>query len=112
MPSRNHGLSPAQLDRLKEILSPFADRIDQVVLFGSRASGAHRPSSDIDLALYGPVAEKDADRLYTLFIESNLPVRVDVVKYHTIESAALKQNIDKYGVTLFKKDELILRPKP
>jgi predicted nucleotidyltransferase len=62
----DHGLTPAQLDRVKETLAPFAAHLDRVVLFGSRASGACRHYSDIDLALYGPVGEKEAARLYSL----------------------------------------------
>ena len=107
MSADNHGLTPAQLDRIKKILAPFAERIDQVVLFGSRASGTFRPSSDIDLALYGPIEEKDVDRLHTLFMESDLPVRVDVVKYQAINSVVLKQHIDQAGVNLFEKRELL-----
>jgi len=107
MAAENHGLSPSQLARIKEILAPFAGRIDRVVLFGSRASGTHRPSSDIDLALHGPIDEKDVDRLHSLFMESDLPVRVDVVKYQTINSIALKQHIDQAGVTLFEKLDFI-----
>jgi len=107
MPADNHGLTPAQLDRIKEILAPFAERLDRVVLFGSRASGTYRPSSDIDLALYGQIEEKDVDRLHSLFMESNLPVRVDVVKYQTINSVALKQHIEQAGVTLFEKEDSI-----
>ena len=103
----DHGLTPAQLSRLKEILAPFAEHLDRVVLFGSRASGAYRPSSDIDLALYGPIDEKKVDRLHTLFMESSLPVRVDVVSYQALQSATLKQHIDQAGVTLFDKDALM-----
>lgn len=111
----DHGLSPAQLSCIKEILAPFAANLERVLLFGSRASGAYRPYSDIDLALYGPVGEKEIDRLHTLFMESALPFRVDVVSYQTLNSAPLKQHIDQAGVTLFKKEDLLAerfkRPK-
>jgi predicted nucleotidyltransferase len=105
----DHGLTPIQLGRLKEILAPLAARLDRVVLFGSRASGAYRPYSDIDLALYGPVEEKEADRLYTLFMESSLPFRVDVLSYRTLKSDALKRHIDQVGLTLFKKEDLMAK---
>ena len=105
----DHGLTPAQLRRIKEILAPFAAHLDRVVLFGSRASGAYRPSSDIDLALYGPIEEKDVDRLHTLFMESTLPLKVDIVNYQAINSALLKRHIDEAGVTLFVKEELIAK---
>jgi predicted nucleotidyltransferase len=107
MPANNHGLTPAQLNRIKEILVLFAERIDRVILFGSRASGTYRPSSDIDLALYGPIEEKDIDRLYTLFMECDLPVRVDVVKRQAINSVDLTRRVNQAGLTLFKKENLI-----
>jgi predicted nucleotidyltransferase len=103
----DHGLSPAQLGRIKDILALFAAHLDRVVLFGSRASGAYRPSSDIDLALYGPIEEKEVDRLRTLFMESALPFRVDVVSRQTLNYAPLKRHIDQAGLTLFEKEDLM-----
>lgn len=103
----DHGLTPAQLSRIKEILAPFAAHLDRVVLFGSRASGAYRPSSDIDLALYGPIEEQDVDRLHTLFMESTLPLRVDIVSYQSVNSTPLKRHINEAGVILFEKDDFI-----
>ncbi|MDR1086290.1 MAG: nucleotidyltransferase domain-containing protein [Deltaproteobacteria bacterium] len=103
----DHGLTPAQLGRLKEILAPLAARLDRAVLFGSRASGAYLPYSDIDLALCGQVEGKEAARLYTLFMESSLPFRVDVLSYQTIKSGALKRHINQAGLTLFKKEDLM-----
>lgn len=102
----DHGLTPAQLSRIKEILVPFAAYLDRVVLFGSRASGTYRPSSDIDLALYGPIGEKEVDRLHTLFMESTLPFRADIVNYQTLNSVPLKRHIEQAGVILFEKKDL------
>lgn len=101
-----HGLTQDQLNCLKKILTPFAGDIDRVVLFGSRALGNYRPYSDIDLALYGPLVDKDLDRIFTLFMESNLPLKVDIVSYQSIQSIPLKQHIDQAGVTLFTKERL------
>ncbi len=101
----DHGLTAAQLGLIKEILAPFAAHLDRVVLFGSRASGAYRPCSDIDLALCGPIEEKEVDRLHTLFMESGLPLRVDIVSLQAIQSAPLKRHIDQAGVTLFEKKD-------
>ena len=48
------GLSQKELEILKEVFKKF-DNIKEVILFGSRALGKHRPSSDIDLAIKGNV---------------------------------------------------------
>jgi predicted nucleotidyltransferase len=103
----DHGLTTAQLGRVKAILAPFAASLDRVVLLGSRALGAHRPYSDIDLALYGQVEEKEVARLHTLFMESSLPLRVDVMSYQALVSAPLRHHIDQAGVTLFNKEDLM-----
>ena len=45
------------------------------------ATGKYRSHSDIDLVIHGAVGEAAIDRLRTLFIESNLPVSVDIFSY-------------------------------
>ncbi len=102
----NHGLSRRRLDCLRAILAPFAAGIERVVLFGSRASGQYRPDSDIDIALYGPVEEKTVDRLHTLFMDSPLPLKVDIQAYSHITNPLLRRHIDTAGRTLFTHEDL------
>ena len=102
----NHGLSERQLTVLKQILSLFADEISSVDLFGSRATGDYRPNSDIDLVLRGGIREKQIDRLWTLFHESNLPVSVDVKSYELTTYPPLKAHMDKVCKPLFTQQDL------
>jgi predicted nucleotidyltransferase len=90
---RDHGLTDGQLRIITDTLRPFAGKITTVGLFGSRATGTHRDNSDIDLVLYGPLNEADVDRIYTLFEESPLPIKVDVVAFDLIDHPPLKQHI-------------------
>lgn len=101
-----HGLSRPQLELLRTVLAPFADRITEAALFGSRATGAAKPHSDIDLVLYGPLFEGDVDRLRTLFDESSLSVTVDVVAYELLGDAPLKAHIDAVKRPLFSESDL------
>jgi predicted nucleotidyltransferase len=103
----DHGLNQRQLDCLRSTLSPFAACIERVAVFGSRATGQYRPNSDIDLVLYGPVEEKTIDRLYTLFMDSSLPLKVDMQAYAHIAHPPLRQHIDEVGKTLFVREELL-----
>ena len=105
----DHGISRRQLDCLRGILSPFAAGIERVVVFGSRASGKYRPDSDIDLALYGSVEEKTVDRLHTLFMDSSLPLKVNILAYALIAHPPLLRHIDAEGKTLFAREELLER---
>lgn len=103
---RGHGLSPAQVETIRAVLRPFAGRIELAGLFGSRATGSWKPASDVDLVLYGPVAEAEVDRIRTLLMDEGLPVPVDVVAYRAIEGTALQRHIDAVMQPLLTSDEL------
>lgn len=89
-----HGLGDEQIRIIRQVLYPFADKIKSVGLFGSRAKGTYRANSDIDMVIYGSISEKEVDRLYTLFEESLLHMKVDVIAYHLIKYPPLKAQID------------------
>ena len=71
----------------------------RLVLFGSRARGDHRPSSDIDLAVYGMPPQNrarfdlDAEELPTL-------LKLDIAHITPDTDPKFLSNIQKDGVTL------------
>jgi uncharacterized protein len=95
-----HGLKDEHISLILDTLKPYADKITQVGLFGSRATGTYRDHSDIDLVLYGTLDEADLDHLHTLFDESPLPMAVDVKLYHLIDYQPLKEHIDSVAKAL------------
>ena len=97
----DQGLTEQQLQTIRDILRPWAHKITRVGLFGSRATGNHRPYSDIDLILYGEVGEGDIDRLHTLFEESSLPMEVDVNAWDLIVYPPLKAHVKSVMRPLF-----------
>lgn len=90
------GLSEAELQTLRAVFARFP-QIEEVILFGSRASGTHRPSSDIDLAIKGKDITLDtlAKLRFVLEEETNLPYFFDVVVYDKVENGELKRVIDR-----------------
>ncbi len=100
-------VSEHQRETLRRILSGFADVIESIGLFGSRATGRARPNSDIDLVLYGNVSADTVDRIWTLCDESDLAVGVDVVAYRLIDNPTLKDHIDSVMRPLFTQDALM-----
>ena len=92
------------------VLAPFADCIEKVAVFGSRAMGTARPASDIDLALFGTLSEEQVARMWTLFDESALAVTVDLADYTRIAHAPLKRHIDGAAKTLFTQEQLRALP--
>lgn len=99
-------LTPRETEIVLDVLAPYADRIDAVRLFGSRALGTARPASDIDLALYGDLDERTMARLWSLFDQSGLAVIVDLIDYARLAHQGLKTHIDLVGRPLFSRDDL------
>ncbi len=106
-----HGLTAHQIETIKTILAPFAAQIERIGLFGSRAQNQHHPYSDIDLVFYGSIDQKTADRIWTLFNESSLPMKVDVAVYDLIKNPDLKAHIDRVSL-LFLTRETIVEERP
>ena len=104
MPS--HGLTDRQLGILRDILTPYAEKIERVGLFGSRATGKARANSDIDMVLYGTLDETDIDRLRTLFDESGLALKVDLVGYSLVDYPPFKKHIDNVMQILLTQSDL------
>ena len=88
-------LSPQHLQTVKSILISLVPKA-QVFVFGSRANGTAKKTSDLDLAIDNdtPLGLSLLGELKHAFSESNLPIRVDVVDLHAIskEFKALIEN--------------------
>ncbi len=103
-PTQNgFGLTQRDMDTLQAIFRRYVD-IETIVIFGSRAKGHYKPGSDVDLAIMNtgldPVTvRKDNSDCE----ESSLPYRVDLVDYHRIVHAQLKEHIDRIGLPFYRK---------
>jgi predicted nucleotidyltransferase len=98
------GLLESDLTLIVNAAQQFPE-IEQVVLFGSRAKGTHKPGSDVDLAIKGKeLAYESAVRLASLLNEETpLPYFFDVVNYNGITEPQLLEHIDRVGVLIFKR---------
>jgi predicted nucleotidyltransferase len=77
--------------------------VERAVLFGSRALGTYRPASDIDIALFGDgvTAGLAAALKFKIEEETGIPYFCDFVAYPKITNNALKDHIDRRGVTVY-----------
>ncbi len=99
----NCGLSEKHLAIIHEILTPH-QTITHALLFGSRARGAFKPASDVDIALKGAITIRLIAKIKAEFEESpTSPFSVDIVDYTKADNA-LKSEIDAQGVLLYVKD--------
>ena len=79
-------------------------RVERAVLFGSRATGTFTQGSDVDIALFGKLlTTSDQARLAAVMEELTVPQRVDLLLYDDIEDAAFRENVQRYGIELYKK---------
>ena len=86
---------------LNEIID-FAKRYDvkKVVLFGSRARGDFKRTSDIDLAVYGGNVDRFA---LDVNEETSTLLQFDIVDADRKMQPELRESIEKEGVVLYEK---------
>lgn len=97
------GLPATTLDRLRALLSDHP-RVEQAILYGSRAKGTYRPGSDIDLTLIGAdLTYRDLAELAARFDESPLPYRVDLSLLAEIDNPDLIEHITRVGRVIYRR---------
>ena len=79
--------------------------VEQIVLFGSRARGDHKPVSDIDLAIF-LLPESNCKGQLTSDIEDlNTLLKIDTIFINDNVDPKLLENIKKEGVLLYERTE-------
>ena len=96
----NSGLTPVYLSIVNNILKQYIPDIS-VCIFGSRAKGTFKNTSDLDLCLFTDTQLdfRVLSDLKDAFVASDLPFRVDLVEYRSLPTA-LQKSVDKIGVRI------------
>jgi uncharacterized protein len=100
-------LTDMQFAALRSVLARFADKIETVGVYGSRARGLAHPGSDVDLVVYGAVDRKDVARIKMELGESDLSIFADIIGYQDIAHPPLNAEIDKWMKPLFRRADLL-----
>ncbi len=80
-------------------------KIEEIILFGSRAKGNFNTGSDIDIAIKGE--DLKLNDLLDASIEIDelfLPYKFDLVIYNRIKEKALVDHINRIGKVLFRRE--------
>lgn len=102
----NFGLSAQTIALLHSAFSKFP-AIDEVQIFGSRATGKFRAGSDIDLAIFSPtLSYNDLLDLQITIDDLELLYKIDLLDYKKIDHPALKNHIDQAGKTFYSANEV------
>jgi predicted nucleotidyltransferase len=98
-----YGLEKSDIHDIVAILKENS-KVQQIILFGSRAKNTYSNGSDIDIALKGEdLNTNDIINLSVELDELDLPYKIDLVIYERIQEKALKGHIKQAGVVLFKR---------
>ncbi|MEI8323805.1 MAG: DEAD/DEAH box helicase family protein [Betaproteobacteria bacterium] len=89
------GIAPAIAARLREIFE-HTSGVERVWIYGSRARGDQRESSDIDLIIDAPgFAQSDFSSLWVRIQDEGLIYRVDVAHWQTVGGAEFRGHVER-----------------
>lgn len=78
--------------------------VEQVIIYGSRAKGNHRPASDIDLTIKGSTATwHDLQVIEQKIDDLFLPYKVDLSLFEHIDNEKLIDHIERAGKIFYEK---------
>ncbi len=102
--SEQTGLSNITIQSLRHVFMRYPS-IHKVIIYGSRAKGNFKPSSDIDLTLF--TGETDLSFLFKVENEIDellLPYKVDLSLYSSLDNENLKEHIKRVGIEFYSVD--------
>ncbi len=99
------GLSKKIWNKITKVFENFP-RIIEVILFGPRAMGNFRESSDIDLAVKGENIElNDLLDIEAALEDLQLLYTFDVINYSKLTNPDLKAHINRVGIQVYNKKQ-------
>lgn len=97
------GLTVQTVSKIKAVFKSNQG-IEQVVLYGSRATGKFKNGSDIDLTIKNSTLSFDDLLRVELQLDDLMtPYMFDLSIFENIENPMLKEHIEKYGIEFYKK---------
>ena len=106
--SRKYGLLSTDIESIISVFKSNS-KIEEAILFGSRAMGNYKPGSDIDIALKGDsINLNDVLDLTAELDKLSTPYKFDIVIYNKITEGALIDHIKRVGIPLFQKKNSVV----
>lgn len=102
---KEFGLTKEEIEQIKKVFSTYP-QIEKVLIYGSRAKGNYKPSSDIDLTLIG----KNIDLSLLTEIELDLddlllPYKIDISIYDKITNPDFIDHINRVGIEFYNREK-------
>jgi len=98
------GLQEDTIEKIGAVFAQFP-AIEKVVLYGSRAKGNYKKSSDIDLTLFGEALSLSVlYRIMEALDDLLLPYMIDLSIFKQIDNENLRDHIERVGVIFYQRD--------
>lgn len=98
-----YGLTPDTLEKMTSMFARMA-KLEEVIIYGSRAMGNYRAGSDIDLALRGTNLDtNDLLKIAADLDELDLPYYFDLLVLDQVPNQDLAQHIRTAGKTIYRR---------
>lgn len=101
-----YGLKERDIEKIKSVFCEYPE-IDKVMIYGSRAKGDYRKNSDIDLSIVGGVNLDKILSIETKLDDLFLPYEFDLSIFNKIKNIALKEHINRVGLTFYEKESSV-----
>jgi len=100
-----YGLKEETVKRINSIFANY-EKVEEVVLYGSRAKGNYKSGSDVDLALKGKKLNlKLLNKICLDLDDLLLPYTLDLSIYHHIANPDLIKHIERVGKIFYKRKQ-------
>lgn len=101
---QKYGLTEKDHEIIRALFGRFP-QIKEAILFGSRADGNFKKSSDIDFAIKGDDVSAILGAIIAEFKESDLIYEVDIIDFNKIKSPELLAQIAGNGITYYQRPQ-------
>jgi predicted nucleotidyltransferase len=96
------GLRENTIKKIQAVLADFS-KLEEAIIFGSRALGNYKTGSDIDLALKGNISFQDLLELEKRIDDLLLPYQFDLARYEKLTEEKLLTHIKHFGKVFYVK---------
>ncbi len=98
---KRFGLSKKEFYKIINVLKRYSHEIEKAFLFGSRARGDYKSTSDIDIAVVFRSDDVRLSQIKSDLVLENIIYTMDIINYHKVSNSTLKNAIDSEGVIIF-----------
>ncbi len=96
-----YGLSEDVIEKIRSVFETFP-KIQEVIIYGSRAIGSHREGSDIDFTFFGHgITNNDLNQISLKLDELLLPYTFDLSIFSQICNPNLIDHINRVGKVFY-----------